>query len=251
MATARASGPPSRTPAYRQIMIDLQRKIGDDEIHAGAFLPSEDKLAAQYGVSRMTVRQALTGLAEQGLLERRHGRGTVVVRSKLRREAQRPVGLTEEIAARGQTPGSHVLRLEEIRATALVRHSLWIGPAGRVVLLRRLRFADNMLIGLQETYIPASFAPGLASLNLENQSLSQILREQHGLVASYAELTIEAVEASPETASALSVPRGTALLKSTRLSYLHEGRPLEQTAGWFLGTRYSYQLVQHTVPGTS
>jgi GntR family transcriptional regulator len=231
-------------------MIDLRKKIGSEQLHPGTFLPSEEKLAAEYGVSRMTVRQALAGLAEEGLLERRHGRGTIVARRKLRREAQRPIGLAEEIEARGQTQGSHVLRLEEIRATAVIRHALWIGPQGRVVLLRRLRFADNMLIGLQDSYVPASFAPGLAALNLENRSLSQVLRERHGLVALYAELTIEAVEASPETASALGVPRGTALLKSTRLSYLQEGRPLEQTIGWFLGTRYSYQLVQGTAPST-
>jgi GntR family transcriptional regulator len=229
-------------------MADLSKKIGDQRLHAGAFLPSEAALATDYGVSRMTVRQALAGLAEQGMLERRHGRGTMVARRKLRREAQRPIGLAEEIESRGQIPGSHVLRLEEISPAAVVRHALWIGPRAKAVLLRRLRFADSVLIGLQDSYIPASFAPGLARVNMEDRSLTRALLERHGLVAAYAELTIESIEASPEIASALDVPRGTALLKSTRLSYLQEGRPLEQTTGWFLGTRYSYQLVQGVAP---
>jgi GntR family transcriptional regulator len=235
-------------PAYRQIMTDLGQRLNSGEFHEGEVLVGEPELAQQYGVSRMTVRQALAGLAEQGLVERRQGRGTVVTRHKFSRELQRPIGLTEEIRASGRAPGSHILRLEEIKPDAATRYALWVGPRARVVLLSRLRFADGVLVGLQDSYIPVTFAPGLAALDLEDKSLSAVLRERHGLVASYAELTIESIEANCELARALGVGEGTALLKSTSLSYLPQGRPLEQTVGWFLGSRYSYRLVRGAVP---
>jgi GntR family transcriptional regulator len=236
-----------RIPVYRQIMADLGNRIESGEFREGVALPSEAELAVSYCVSRMTVRQALAGLAEQGLVERRHGSGTLVRHHKLRREAQIPIGLTEEIASRGQTARSHVLHLEEVRPTSIVRYALWIGPRAHVVLFRRLRYADDMLIGMQDSYIPLPFVPGLANFDLENKSLAKVLRD-HGLVATYAELTIETVDASPEIADALHVSRGSSLLKSTRTSFLQEGRPLEQTTGWFLGDRYSYRLIQGTPP---
>jgi GntR family transcriptional regulator len=201
-------------------------------------------LAAEFKVTRMTVRQALSGLASIGLIERRHGHGTVVSPIRLQRQAQRPIGLAEELLARGLTPTSRVLKFEEIRATNEARASLWVGPRGTVYRLRRLRYADGVLIGLQESLIPAKHTPGLDQVDFTNQSLTRVLRERHGLAATHAELTIEAVAANRATAAALDIELGDPLLRSTRVSYLSDGRPLERTEGWFLRTRYSYHIRQ-------
>jgi GntR family transcriptional regulator len=245
----RAAAGPVRVPAYRQITTDLAQRMNSGEFHEGAVLPGEADLASEYGVSRMTVRQALSGLAELGLVERRRGMGTIVRHHKLSRQLQRPIGLTEEIRAGGQEPGSHVLRLEELKPPATTRFALWLGTKAKVILLRRLRYADGVLIGTQDSYIPASYAPGLTHVDFENRSLSATLRDLHGLVSTYAELTIESIEAEAPIADVLEVPNGTALLRSTSVTFLPQGRPLEQTIGWFLGSRYSYRLVQGTRPG--
>src|ERR1700675_2965437 len=99
-----------RQPRYRSIAAELNRRIQNQEYGPGSLLPSEVELANEFGVTRMTVRQALAGLAAPGIIERRHGHGTVVVPIKLQRQAHRPMGLAEELLSRGLTPGSLTLK---------------------------------------------------------------------------------------------------------------------------------------------
>jgi GntR family transcriptional regulator len=233
-----------RVPRYRSIAAELVRRIEAREFPPGALLPSETDLAAQFDVTRMTVRQALGGLAARGMIERRHGHGTIVAPLKLQRQVQRPIGLADELRSRGLEPGSRVLEFVEVRATLEARNSLWVGPRGSVYRLRRLRFADGVLIGLQESLLPTKHAPDLTAVDFTNASLTRVLQERHGLAATYADLTIEAVGADAEVAAALEVDLGTPVLRSTRVSYLEDGRPLERTVGWFLGARYSYYVRQ-------
>ncbi len=235
-------------PRYRSIASAVRHDILVGTYPPGSLLPSEAELAGTFGVTRMTVRQALAGLATEGIIERRHGHGTIVVPIKHQRQPQTTLGLTDELIARGLVPGSRVLRIEEIRPTPAVRDLLWIGARGRAIRLRRLRYADSKLIGLQETIIASRYAPDLLELDLTDRSLARILRERHGLAASWTDLTIEAVEADKATASALDVLPGTALLRSTSVSFLADGRPLERTVGWFPGTRYSYKLPRVSAP---
>src|SRR4051812_17605628 len=120
-----------KLPRYRTIAADLSRRIESQEFVPGSLLPSEAELASQFVVTRMTVRQALAGLAAQGVIERRHGHGTVVAPFKLQRQVQRPVGLAEELLSRGLTPTSVVLDFDEVRPPSDARNDLWIGPAER------------------------------------------------------------------------------------------------------------------------
>lgn len=234
----------ARVPQHRQIAAELSRRIAAGEVPVGTFLPSESQLAEEFGVSRMTVRHALSGLAARGLIDRRHGLGTRVVETRLERhQAVQPIGLAEELVSRGIRPGSRVLELRETRATAEVREDLRLGPRATVVQLVRLRYADDRLIGLQESVIPARYCPGLSTATLDGASLSQVLRLRYGLSQARADVTIDAVEATPKQARLLQVPVGSALLRSKRITFLPDERPLERTVGWFPGSRYS--LVVH------
>ncbi len=237
-------GSEANVPRYRRIAASIERDIELGQFAPGSLLPSEADLAVQFGVTRMTVRQALAGLAAQGRIERRHGHGTVVMPFHLQRRPQRPMGLADELEARGLRPGSRILQLEEVRPSAEVRALLWVGPRGTVIRLRRLRYADDVLIGLQETVLPTRHAPGLTQLDLTDRSLGRVLRERHGLAAAWADLTIEAVVADASNSGHLEVAPGAPLLRSTSVSFLVDGRPLERTVGWFPGSRYSYQLRQ-------
>ncbi|HVA85106.1 MAG TPA: GntR family transcriptional regulator [Candidatus Saccharimonadales bacterium] len=236
-------------PRYRVIEAELTRRIEANTYPVGSLLPSEMALAQEFGVTRMTVRQALSRLAALGAIERRHGHGTTVAPIKLRRLARRPIGLAEELLAHGLTPGARVLKIDEIRPSADLREAIWIGPRGTVFRLRRLRYADGVLIGVQESIVPVRHAPGLDQLDLTDRSLTAILRDRYDRVASRAVLSIEAVAADRVIAAQLKIPVGAPVLRSTRLSYLASGQPLERTIGWFLGNRYSYRL--HQGPGST
>jgi GntR family transcriptional regulator len=236
-------------PRYRGIAAELNRRIAQLRYAPGSLLPSEAELAAEFGVTRMTVRQALAGLAGQGLIERRHGHGTLVARPRLVRETWRPIGLAEELISRGQRPGSRTLSVEEMKPGAEVRRALRLGQKATVFQLARLRFADDSLIGYQETSVPTRYCPGLDALFLEDVSVSKLLRERYGLASSHADLIVEAVGATPKLANLLDVPSGAPLLRSTRVTYLADDRPLERTVGWFPGTRYYYRIRQGPTDG--
>ncbi len=92
--------PSRRIPAYVQIADELHHQISEGTLSQGGRLPAEDKLAEMYRVSRMTVRQALQELARDGLVIRRHGLGTFVVRAKVPRPATRMTGFHEDLVAR-------------------------------------------------------------------------------------------------------------------------------------------------------
>ena len=104
---------PRSMPRYRSIAAAIEHEISVGAHAPGSFLPSEADLATRFGVTRMTVRQALAGLAAQGIIERRHGHGTIVVPIKLQRQPQRTLGLTAELGALGLRPGSRVLDMRE------------------------------------------------------------------------------------------------------------------------------------------
>jgi GntR family transcriptional regulator len=236
---------PGRQPArYRTIAASIAERIKAEELPPGSVLPSETELAESFGVTRMTVRQALAGLAGAGLIERRHGRGTIVAPIKLQRQSPLPIGLAEELKARGLTPGSHVLEFEEVAPSAEDRALLWVGPRGTVLRLVRLRYASDVLIGLQETLIPAKYVPGIDRAAFENESLFRVLRQRHGLIPTQSDFEVAAVAADRRIAKALDIDVGTSVLRSTSVSYLEGGRPLERTIGWFIGSRYSYRIRQ-------
>ncbi len=235
----------ARVPFHRQISEEIERRIGAGEYKPASRLPSEQRLAEEFAVSRMTLRHALNQLASSGLIERRHGYGTVVAQRRFLRDAQRGFGLTEELASRGLTPGSHILSVNETRPEDSERKELRLGPRSKVVRIKRLRYAGDILIGYQETAIPSRFGHGLEDVNLEGASVTKVLRELCGLRATRAELVIESVEADDTLAGLLAVLHGSALLRVSRTSFLVDDRPLELTVGWYPGSRLLYHLDQN------
>ena len=127
------------------------------------------------------MRHALAGLAGAGLIERRHGGATMVAPINVERRSDLPMGLAGELEARGLTAGSRVLEFDRIVPDAGDRALLWLGPRATAYRLLRLRYANDVLIGLQETLIPTKEVPGLDAAALENESLFRTLRERHGL----------------------------------------------------------------------
>jgi len=231
-------------PHYRAIAAEIERRILAGEYVYGTLLPSEARLAQQFGVSRMTLRNALAALAAAGLIERRHGHGTLVAEQRFERDAQRRFVLSEELAAHGLRPGSHVLSLRQGRARPDERAALRLGSRAPVIRIERQRFADEVLIGYQQTVIPASFCPGLTAQQLEGASLNRLVLERYALRATKAELTIDAVQADERLASLLGIDPRSALLRVVRTAYLPDGRPLEKTVGWYPGERFMFRMDQ-------
>ncbi|MDR8414246.1 GntR family transcriptional regulator [Nonomuraea sp. 3-1Str] len=210
--------PDSPVPKYfqlREILLDL---IDSDELSIGAAIPSERELCQRFGLSRMTVRQAVDHLVSEGRLHRVPGKGTFVARPKIELALQL-TSFSDDMRARGMEPGSRDLDRRIVRASAHLAKELGIQPGEEVHFIERLRTADGEPLSIERAHIPVRLAPGLGDLDLSGKSLYELLESRYGLVMDAGELTIDGGIADPSDADLLKLPRGGAVLLLQRRSF--------------------------------
>src|ERR1700720_4579127 len=140
-------------PLYYQIQRALMEKIHSGELSTGDPLASEEELARIYQVNRMTARQALHGLKTSGFAVSQKGRGTFVTRPKLEKNIMHLRGFTEDMRDLGMVPSSKLLEQTVVKASTELADNLKVEAGGQVLLLRRLRLADQIPMALEESYI--------------------------------------------------------------------------------------------------
>src|SRR6266480_6637171 len=133
----------SPLPRYYQLKEIMRERIRTGEWKPGDLIPSERELGEKYGISRMTARQAITDLVNEGLFYREQGKGTFVSRHKITQQLIRLTGFTEDIRARGQRPGAKVLSARMVPADETTAERLRIKPGLLICRLNRLRLADE------------------------------------------------------------------------------------------------------------
>src|SRR5579871_5822943 len=133
----------SPVPRYHQLKEILRERIRSGEWKAGDLIPSERELSETYGISRMTARQAITDLVNEGVFYREQGKGTFVTKRKITQQLMRLTGFTEDISARGQHPGTKVLSAQMLPADETTAEKLRVNVGQLIFRLQRLRLADG------------------------------------------------------------------------------------------------------------
>ncbi len=124
-------------------------------------IPSERELAEMYDISRMTVRQAVNNLVNDGYLIRRRGKGTFVAAQKIEQPLKGLTSFSEDMRARGMEPGTIVLSFETVPASQKLAEGLGVTEGDDLYEVRRLRLADGLPMALETLYIPVHLVPGL------------------------------------------------------------------------------------------
>lgn len=191
-----------------------------NDLVVGEAVPSERVLTEKFGVSRMTVRQALDALVADGVLQREQGRGTFV--APLRTEFEmRLTTFAEEARRRGMVPSTQVIDSDTLPAGRTVADALDIDPDDAVHYIERLRFTDGEPMGVERAWVPARLAPDLLDDGVP-ESLYGALRER-GHPPTWGEDTITAAEASATEQTILAMTATRAVLRSDRTTYADEG----------------------------
>src|SRR5690348_10575312 len=175
------------------------------QLAVGEAIPSERQLSSDLGVSRLTVRAALDDLVREGYLVRRRGSGTFVSEPKIAQELTMS-SFTDDIRARGMTPGSRTLELRVVPAGARLGRVLHLSPSERVVVVKRLRLADRETMAIETLHVRESLVPGLTKRDLEDGSFYALLRERYGIVITGGIQTVEPTVTNEEESEALGVP---------------------------------------------
>ena len=236
MSGEAASAAAGRTP--EDVRRALAERIAAGQLRPGQRLGAERALAADLGVSRATLRQALAVLADSGVVRRVPGRGggTFVSKDKIERDTSRVVGVPALLRSQGVVAGTQVLSAGLSAADEPVARALGLRPGDLVVDLNRIRLADGSPIVVEHARFPADRFLGLLELPLGG-SVYELLDEHFGVRPAAAVEQIEVVTASPDEAQVLDVPAGSPLLAITRTTSDPAGTPFEFSQDLFRGDR--------------
>lgn len=212
------------TPLHKQLSTRLEAAIRSGRIPAGSKMLNEIALALRLGVSRPTVRRALQGLVEQGLLVRRRGAGTQVVSGMVNRPLEL-TSLAEDLRRTSHESGTEVLLHAVERTSDEIASRLGLPRDGEVLHLRRLRFADGAPVAVLENYLPVGFA-ALTAARLAETGLYELLREE-GVSIRIANQSIGARRATGLEAGLLGISRGGPLLTMERIAFDDSGTAVE------------------------
>jgi DNA-binding GntR family transcriptional regulator len=230
----------SPVPLYFQLAEALEAAIGSGRLPAGSLLDNESALAEQLGLSRATIRRALQALTEKGLLLRRRGVGTQVVRPLLRRRAEIS-SLYDDLRRSGRRPATRVLAHRVEPASAEVGAALGLPADAAVVVLERLRYAEDEPIARLCNFLDAGLAPLLTPEALEQHGLYALLRSR-GITLATAAQTIGARQVTPAEARQLGERPGAPLLTVRRTAYDEHGHAVEYGSHVYRADRYAVRL---------
>lgn len=228
----------SKLPFYHQLYEILRQNIVRGEWQPDDMLPSEVELMERYNVSRITVRQALDELVNEGLIYRQRGRGTFVAHPTVDQALTRIISFTEDMRQRGFTPGTEVLFSGLEPASPEVAEKLQLEPGAELVRLDRLRLADNEPMSIEESHLVHRYCPGILQHDYAANPLREVLEQHYGIRLVRAKQIIRAIAAPRKIADKLSIPANTPLLYIERISYPQQNIPIEFLRLYHRGDRY-------------
>jgi len=209
-------------PLYVRIQEYIADLILSGKLTPETKIQSEREFSDDLGVSRMTVRKALTELVNEGLLERRHGSGTYVAKPKVTYEAQEMVNYIAAMKSRNISTNSQLLEMDEIVASRRLSEILHIEIGEPIFRICLLRLANRVPIILERVFFPCARFPDLHEWDLERSSFIDLITDIYKMKLGPVSQTIEAVTATDDVARQLRVDEGFPLLMLVKIFYSAE-----------------------------
>ncbi|TLH72373.1 GntR family transcriptional regulator [Mycolicibacterium phocaicum] len=204
---------------------------------ARLLLPPENELAAELGVSRNAIREALELLRGEGLITRVQGAGTFVTGAKLSQRIDRLEGLAESLAGHQLPVENTVMSARESVASPFVAAKLQVPEGAPILFIERLRSVGGVPLSLDTTSLRIGAIP--VDANLADQDVFSLIETELGMRLGWAEITVESVSADADTAKLLQIRPGAPLLLLHRLTHLEDGTPFDLETVRYRGDRCS------------
>lgn len=235
-------------PLYHQILQSLLDRIHSGELKEGDMLESEEELSRKHQVSRMTARQALNVLKARGYAVSERGRGTFVVKPKLDKSILVLDSFTDELRKQGVTPSSKLLEQVVTIPDSEVAYQLRLQPKEMILHLRRVRYANDVALAIEESHIPLKRFPGIEAIDFSASSLYETMKNKYEVKFGWADESLQALNATTEEANLLSIAKNASLLYISRTLVDADGVPVEFAISRYRGDRYRASV---RVPFTS
>ncbi|KAF1301367.1 MULTISPECIES: GntR family transcriptional regulator [Enterococcus] len=227
-------------PVYIQIHDQIKKQIEEGVWGIGDRLPSERELAIQFSVSRMTLRQAIQTLADEGILDRKIGSGTYVARQKVQEKMSGTTSFTEIMLSQGKVPSSKVVSYFVTAPSSSELEKLHLTKNESILRMERIRFADDIPICFEVASIPEKLIHDFSKSEITKSFYKTL--EEKGEKIGPANQTVSAMLASEQIAEYLQIKRGDAILRMRQISYLQDGQPFEYVRTQYVGNRFEFYL---------
>jgi len=230
--------PRSPIPLYYQLQELIKSKIESGEYKPGELIPTEKELQKHYGVSRITVRNAISGLVFEDLLMKKQGYGTVVAKPRMVEDFSRLSSFTEKMEAQGAKVTTKVLEIQREYASIRISSHLDIPSETEILCIKRLRYVDEEPIALFTNYIRTDM--GIGEDDDFNASIYKLLEEKGHRSITSGEKVIEAMIARSEEAELLGIQVGDPLLLIRNTTFDKDLLPIDYAEGVYRADRYKY-----------
>lgn len=233
--------PVSPVPLHTQIREILRRRILDGTYAPHSQMPSESRMMASFGVSRITIRQALGDLQKEGLIFKVMGKGSFVAKPKAFQNLSRLQGFGEAMSPSGYETYSLLLSTREVAASLIVAQRLNLKPDEPVFEIQRLRYLNREPISVDVSYFPLELGHRLVQEDLAARDIFVILENDFGRNLTHADVQIEAISADESLARHLGIAESSPLLRIERLTYAND-EPIDFEFLYYRGDAFQYRL---------
>ncbi len=225
---------------------EIRNFIIEQKMDAGDFLPSENEFCQLLGISRGTLREAMRLLEEEGSVLRKQGVGTIISHhaSPIQSTLDINEGNTEMIQGKGMQPGTLDARFEELPANKLVAKELRLKPGDSVMVLTRIRTADDTPVAYTIDYLPTSIVTVEMANTFQDQSLYQYLEDELGFQLTNSLLRLVPKKANKQIANVLEIKVGTPLMLLLQTDTDINQSPVVYSEEYFVGHRFEFVIMR-------
>ncbi|MFZ3043120.1 MAG: GntR family transcriptional regulator [Thiobacillus sp.] len=233
---------PSPAPYYAQVRDALRARILGGSLASHEQLPSEAQLTELFGVSRVTVRQALKDLENEGLIFRVHGKGSFVSKPKAFQNLTALQSFGEAMHPQGYETYSKLVAIKEVAADAPVAEKLALPIGSQVIEIKRVRYLNRQPMAFEVSYFPLAIGRRLSREDLSTRDIIVILENDFRVDVGFADLVLGAHLADASQARLLKIEPGSPMLHIERLTMAVEGEPLMYEHLFHRGDSFRYTV---------
>lgn len=227
----------SPVPLHHQLEQFLREGIDNGRFPANERLPTEQELMDFFGLSRTPVRQALGKLTAAGLVMRKRSLGTIVLPQRFEERLSSLSTFTQEVESRGQVPRARLAQFAVQTADPKRIQQLNLPQGAKVYFIQRVRYIDDIPVGVLNSYIPVTVAPTLLETDFKEtgseQSIYFVLNSRHNIKLVRATESFKAVLLDRKTAALLDYPPNSPFLLRSRVAYDENNRPIAYENGYY------------------
>jgi GntR family transcriptional regulator, mannosyl-D-glycerate transport/metabolism system repressor len=230
----------THTPLYKQIANQIKKQIQSDNLDKDDAIPSEQKLSESFNVSRVTIRQAIKLLVDEGILYKVRGSGTYVKQPKIEHDIYRLQGFTEEMESLNHVPSNQVLEFSMQIPIEPIKEKLNLKVDEKVFFIRRLRSGDGEPMILEETYMPVTLFPDLSVEVMTRSKYEYVEKKGYKIKERQGEILPHIP--SKELREILQM-KDSSCLAMNLCAYLEDDTIFEYTKLYFRSEKYTFKFT--------